>query len=253
MPRAGSSFFDHWHDGQCNMNIVSLRLVHPTDLLISLDVRPREQSVSEAARRLHPSAPASSTNSLRSNPPCRGLGGRLDRSRIVALGHSLGGHTVGRLAGMRVTDPADGEEENLIDPRIQAAVRLGAPGSGANLAAFASKHLPGRGHPPARTGDARCAPPADARFRPDRRASPRALCRRTRAGRRERYDLRTARKIAEPKQTKVFRTARELPRVWRGSWPNPPPARARQRRRAAATRTLRGRGNDDGWCRHSSR
>ena len=28
-----------------------------------------------------------------------GLGRRLDRSRIVAVGHSLGGHTVGRLAG----------------------------------------------------------------------------------------------------------------------------------------------------------
>ena len=49
-----------------------------------------------------------------------GLGGRLDRSRIVACGHSPGGHTVGRLTGIRVTDPADGEEENLIDPRIQA-------------------------------------------------------------------------------------------------------------------------------------
>ncbi len=48
---------------------------------------------------------------------------------------------------MRVTDPADGEEENLIDPRIQAAVLLGAQSNGADLAAFASEHLPGHGHP----------------------------------------------------------------------------------------------------------
>ncbi len=71
-----------------------------------------------------------------------GLGGRVDRSRIVAVGHSLGGHTVGMLAGMRVTDPVDGQEVNLTDTRIRAAVLLGAPGNGADLAAFASEHFP---------------------------------------------------------------------------------------------------------------
>lgn len=71
-----------------------------------------------------------------------GLGGRLDRNRIAAVGHSLGGHTVGLLAGMRVTDPADGQEVDLTDARVLAAVLLGAPGNGADLAAFASEHFP---------------------------------------------------------------------------------------------------------------
>ncbi|WP_353646933.1 alpha/beta fold hydrolase [Mesorhizobium sp. WSM2239] len=71
-----------------------------------------------------------------------GLGGRLDRSRVVAVGHSLGGHTVGMLAGMRVKDPVDSKEWNLIDPRVKAAVLLAPPGNGADLAAFASQHYP---------------------------------------------------------------------------------------------------------------
>jgi dienelactone hydrolase len=56
------------------------------------------------------------------------LQGRLDRSRIAAVGHSLGGHTVSLLAGMRVISPASGQEVNLYEPRIKAAVLLGAPG-----------------------------------------------------------------------------------------------------------------------------
>ena len=35
-----------------------------------------------------------------------GLSGRLDRDRIAAVGHSMGGHTVCMLAGMRVTEGA---------------------------------------------------------------------------------------------------------------------------------------------------
>lgn len=62
------------------------------------------------------------------------LTGRLDRNRVAAVGHSLGGHTVGLLAGMRVTDPRNGQEVNLYEPRIKAAVLLGAPGGGDNLA-----------------------------------------------------------------------------------------------------------------------
>lgn len=58
------------------------------------------------------------------------LKGRLDRNRVAAVGHSLGGHTVGLLAGMRVTDPSNGQEVNLYEPRIKAAVLLGAPGGG---------------------------------------------------------------------------------------------------------------------------
>jgi len=71
-----------------------------------------------------------------------GLSGRLDRNRIAAVGHSMGGHTVGMLAGMRVTDPHDGKEVNLAEPRIKAGVLIGAPGKGADAAAFVSEHYP---------------------------------------------------------------------------------------------------------------
>ncbi|RMC35043.1 alpha/beta hydrolase family protein [Paracoccus alkanivorans] len=71
-----------------------------------------------------------------------GLGERLDRSRVAAAGHSMGGHTVGMLAGMRVTDPVDGKEWNLTDPRVKAGVLLTPPGNGADLASFASEHYP---------------------------------------------------------------------------------------------------------------
>ncbi len=71
-----------------------------------------------------------------------GLSGRLDRSRVGAVGHSMGGHTVAMLAGMRVTDPVDGRTWDLTDRRIKAAVLLAPPGSGADLAAFASEHYP---------------------------------------------------------------------------------------------------------------
>ena len=71
-----------------------------------------------------------------------GLSGRLDRNRIVSVGHSMGGHTVGMLAGMRVTDPVDGKEWNLSDPRVKAGVLLAPPGKGSDLAAFASEHYP---------------------------------------------------------------------------------------------------------------
>lgn len=66
--------------------------------------------------------------------------GRVERNRIVAVGHSLGGHTVGMLAGMRVTDPVDGKEWNLSDLRVKAGVLLAPPGKGSDLAAFASEH-----------------------------------------------------------------------------------------------------------------
>ncbi len=62
------------------------------------------------------------------------LKGRLDRNRIAAVGHSLGGYTVSMLAGMRVTDPTTGQEVNRYEPRIKAAVLLGAPGGSEGLA-----------------------------------------------------------------------------------------------------------------------
>ena len=56
------------------------------------------------------------------------LKGRLDDDRIAAVGHSLGGHTVALLLGMRVT--IDGAKVDLRDPRIKAGVLLAAPGAG---------------------------------------------------------------------------------------------------------------------------
>lgn len=60
------------------------------------------------------------------------LAGRIDRDRIAAAGHSLGGQTVGMLLGARLTDPhdADAVDVDLKDDRVRAGVLLGAPGSG---------------------------------------------------------------------------------------------------------------------------
>lgn len=68
------------------------------------------------------------------------LPGRLDRSRIAAVGHSLGGQTVGLLLGARLTDTQDPAATgvSLIEPRIKAGVLLAAPGNGGDsLSAFA--------------------------------------------------------------------------------------------------------------------
>lgn len=69
-----------------------------------------------------------------------GLGGRLDKSRIAAAGHSMGGHTVAMLAGMKVTDPNTGEVVDLTETRIKNTVMFGTPGNGADLAPWASEH-----------------------------------------------------------------------------------------------------------------
>ncbi|AOR29998.1 chlorophyllase [Streptomyces fodineus] len=58
------------------------------------------------------------------------LAGRMDHSRVAVAGHSLGGHTASLLLGARLTDPDDGKEANLIEPRIKAGVLLAAPGRG---------------------------------------------------------------------------------------------------------------------------
>ena len=71
------------------------------------------------------------------------IAGRLDRSRVVAVGHSLGGQTVGMLLGARLTDPKDeaATDVSLIEPRITAGVLLAAPGNGgADLSATAAEH-----------------------------------------------------------------------------------------------------------------
>jgi dienelactone hydrolase len=58
------------------------------------------------------------------------LPGRLDSSKVAVAGHSLGGHTASLLLGARLTDPRDGTEVNLAEPRIKAGVLLAAPGRG---------------------------------------------------------------------------------------------------------------------------
>jgi pimeloyl-ACP methyl ester carboxylesterase len=69
------------------------------------------------------------------------LSGRLDRSRIAVVGHSMGGQTASMLLGARLTDPEDGTVVDMAVPRIKAGVLLAAPGNGgADLTAFAAEH-----------------------------------------------------------------------------------------------------------------
>ena len=72
-----------------------------------------------------------------------GLKGRLDKSRIAAVGHSFGAHTTGLLLGSR-TIQADGSlGEDMSDPRISVGVLLCAGGRGGeDLSPFTIEHLP---------------------------------------------------------------------------------------------------------------
>ena len=66
------------------------------------------------------------------------LFGRVDRSKVAVVGHSLGGQTASLLLGAQVTDPHDGTKVNLAEPRIKAGVLLAAPGRGDALSEFAA-------------------------------------------------------------------------------------------------------------------
>ncbi len=73
--------------------------------------------------------------------------GRLDRSLVAVVGHSMGGHTAGMLLGAQLTDE-DGTKVDMAEPRIKAGVLLTPPGNGgADLSAFAADHLPFFRHP----------------------------------------------------------------------------------------------------------
>jgi len=73
-----------------------------------------------------------------------GLGGRIDRSRIAAAGHSFGGQTAGNLLGLRVLNPETlSGGEDLSDSRVSAGVLLATAGrGGADLTPFATEHFP---------------------------------------------------------------------------------------------------------------
>lgn len=72
-----------------------------------------------------------------------GLKGRLDRSRIAAVGHSFGAQTTAMLLGGRVLGADGSLAENLADARIKAGVLLSAGGRGGEaLTPFAAEHFP---------------------------------------------------------------------------------------------------------------
>ncbi|KAH8703541.1 Alpha/Beta hydrolase protein [Talaromyces proteolyticus] len=72
--------------------------------------------------------------------------GRLDRTRIAVVGHSMGGHTASLLLGARTTDSTDGTVTDWTDRRIKAGILLGAPGSpgedGAYLSTWVLENFP---------------------------------------------------------------------------------------------------------------
>ncbi|MFZ6177316.1 alpha/beta hydrolase family protein [Nannocystis pusilla] len=70
------------------------------------------------------------------------IAGRVDRSKVAVLGHSMGGHTASVLLGARLRDPRDGSEVSLAEPRIGAGVLLAAPGRGDALSQYAAEHYP---------------------------------------------------------------------------------------------------------------
>ncbi|MFL4902388.1 alpha/beta hydrolase family protein [Streptomyces sp. MMS24-I2-30] len=71
-----------------------------------------------------------------------GLGGRLDRSRIAAAGHSWGAQTVSTLLGARVLDADGVPGEDMSDPRVKAGVLLALTGLGDDLTPFAEENFP---------------------------------------------------------------------------------------------------------------
>ena len=70
------------------------------------------------------------------------LAGRVDRSRVAVIGHSMGGHTASVLLGARLLDVEGEKEVRLTEPRIKAGVVLAAPGRGDALSAFAAENYP---------------------------------------------------------------------------------------------------------------
>ncbi|GAA4682710.1 alpha/beta hydrolase family protein [Frondihabitans cladoniiphilus] len=72
-----------------------------------------------------------------------GLAGRLDRTKIAAVGHSAGGNTIGLVSGMTNIDPTNGSVYGEIEPRFAARVLMAAPGNGEDLDGQAGDFYPG--------------------------------------------------------------------------------------------------------------
>ncbi|KUO11852.1 alpha/beta hydrolase family protein [Streptomyces sp. DSM 15324] len=71
------------------------------------------------------------------------LAGRPDRDRVAVAGHSMGGHTASLLLGARLTDPDDGTEVDLSEPRIRAGVLMASVGRGGDaLTPFVTENWP---------------------------------------------------------------------------------------------------------------
>lgn len=71
-----------------------------------------------------------------------GLAGRMDTSRVAAVGHSLGAHTVCMLAGMRVHDPVADEVVDLSNARVKTAVMISPPGARPGASEWLKEHYP---------------------------------------------------------------------------------------------------------------
>jgi len=56
------------------------------------------------------------------------LAGRLNRSKVGVVGHSMGGHTASVLLGARHENPRTGEQLGAAEPRVSVGVLLAAPG-----------------------------------------------------------------------------------------------------------------------------
>lgn len=72
-----------------------------------------------------------------------GLAGRVDRGRVVAVGHSFGAQTTSLLLGARVLDVAGIPGDDLSDARVRAGVLLAPAGTGgADLTPWAAEQFP---------------------------------------------------------------------------------------------------------------
>ena len=72
-----------------------------------------------------------------------GLGGRIDRSRVAATGHSWGGQTAQALLGARIFDESGQVGDDMSDDRVAAGILFAATGVGGDdLHPFAQASFP---------------------------------------------------------------------------------------------------------------